>query len=94
MRLLQAFRRNNPDHQIDFTEEVLVDYGYTRENIRSERGRRWQCYLAVDGHRVSILYTLSELRRVDPRSNSGQAIYEGLVAHANRYLSEHGIELV
>lgn len=94
MKLLQAFRQRNPDRRIDFVEEVLVDYGYTRDNIRSERGRRWQCYLEVDGHRVSILYTISELRRVDPRSNSGQAIYEGLIAHANRYLSDHGIELV
>lgn len=94
MKLLQAFRQRNPGHQIEFAEEVLVDYGYTRTNVRSERGRRWQCYLEVDGHRVSILYTISELRRVDPQSNSGRAIYEGLVAHANRYLAPHGIELI
>jgi hypothetical protein len=93
MKLLEAFRQRNPDHRIDFTEDVLVDYGYTRDNIRSERGRRWQCYLEVDGHRVSVLYTISELRRVDPRSNSGRAIYDALVVHANRYLSPHGIEL-
>lgn len=93
MTLQELFHRRNPDHSIRFFEQVVVRYGYERRNRRIETGQRRQCYMEVDGHKVAVLYSLWELQRVRAESGSGRGIYEGLLVHANRRLTEFGIQL-
>ena len=93
MTILARFQSRNPEYDIDIREEHTVLYGYDAADRRTETGQRWQCFLVIDGHRVAILYSAAELARTNADSTSGRGIYEGLLVHANRHLTQFGIQL-
>lgn len=93
MTILERFRQRNPDHEIDIREELSIVYGYDANDRRTEIGHKWSCNLVVDGYQIAILYGSAELERMNAESKSGRGVYEGILVHANRILTEYGIQL-
>lgn len=91
--IIERFRQRNPEHDIAIREDMSVVYGYDANDRRTETGHKWQCSLIVDGHKVAILYGSAELERINAESNSGRGVYEGILVHANRFLTQYGIQL-